>query len=114
MLQEFVAVIQGIGHTLTKGLPISIALGLVFTALSFLWACNPGQVWWRKRDLVTDLCYWFFIPLFSRYLRECGLLDDAAERQMTEQAKAEVDEAVEFARASPFPPASLTADLVYA
>ena len=51
MLQEFVAVIQGIGHTLTKGLPISIALGLVFTALSFLWACNPGQVWWRKRDL---------------------------------------------------------------
>ena len=41
--------------------------------LSFFWACNPGPPWWRKRELVTDLCYWFVIPLFARYLR-IGLL----------------------------------------
>ena len=56
-----------------KVLPISIALGVVFAALTCIWACNPGQVWWRKRELVTDLCYWFFIPLVARYLR-IGLL----------------------------------------
>jgi acetoin:2,6-dichlorophenolindophenol oxidoreductase subunit alpha len=33
---------------------------------------------------------------------------------LEEEARAEVEQAVEFARASPFPPASLTADLVYA
>ncbi len=73
MLQELVAVVQSLGHTFFKVLPISIALGVVFSALTFMWACNPGQVWWRKRDLVTDLCYWFFIPLVARYLR-IGLL----------------------------------------
>jgi sterol desaturase/sphingolipid hydroxylase (fatty acid hydroxylase superfamily) len=35
--------------------------------------CNPGRPWWRKRDLVTDVCYWFFIPVVTRYFR-IGLL----------------------------------------
>ena len=56
-----------------KIVPVSIALAAVFTVLTFFWACNPGQPWWRKRELVTDLCYWFIIPLFARYLR-IGLL----------------------------------------
>ena len=73
MLEEFVAVIHSIGVTLFKILPVSIALGAIFTVLSFFWACNPGPPWWRKRELVTDLCYWFIIPLFARYLR-IGLL----------------------------------------
>ena len=47
---------------------------MVFTVLTWFWACNPGQAWWRKRDLVTDLCYWFFIPVITRYLR-IGMLD---------------------------------------
>ena len=51
----------------------SIALALVFTVLSTFWACNPDRPWWRKRELVTDLCYWFIIPLVARYLR-IGLL----------------------------------------
>ena len=73
MLEEALAVIQSIGVTFVKLLPTSIALGAAFTILSFFWACNPGQPWWRKRGLVTDVCYWFLIPLFARYLR-IGLL----------------------------------------
>ncbi|MGH6771298.1 MAG: sterol desaturase family protein [Xanthobacteraceae bacterium] len=73
MLEEIVAVIHSMGVTVMKILPVSIVLGASFAALTFFWACNPGQPWWRKRDLVTDLCYWFVIPLFARYLR-IGLL----------------------------------------
>ena len=73
MFEEFVAVVHSMGVTLMKVVPVSIALAAVFTVLSCFWACNPGQPWWRKRELVTDLCYWFIIPLFARYLR-IGLL----------------------------------------
>ena len=46
---------------------------MVFTVLTYFWACNPGRPWWQKRDIVTDLCYWFFIPVAARYFR-IGLL----------------------------------------
>ena len=45
----------------------------MFSVLTHFWACNPGTPWWRKRELVTDICYWFFVPLFARVLR-IGLL----------------------------------------
>jgi len=48
-------------------------LALVFSVLSYFWACNPGGPWWRKRELITDACYWFFVPVFARVLR-IGLL----------------------------------------
>jgi lipopolysaccharide export LptBFGC system permease protein LptF len=54
MFEEFIAVVHSIGMTLFKILPVSIALGLAFAVLSFFWSCNPGQPWWRKRELVTD------------------------------------------------------------
>jgi sterol desaturase/sphingolipid hydroxylase (fatty acid hydroxylase superfamily) len=73
MLDGLVAVIESLGATFLRLIPISILLGLVFAALTFFWACNPGRPWWRKRELVTDICYWFIIPLLSRYLR-IGLL----------------------------------------
>ena len=73
MFEEAFAVVHSIGVTVVKMLPVSVALGAVFTLLSVVWACNPGRGWWRKRELVTDLCYWFLIPLFARYLR-IGLL----------------------------------------
>jgi sterol desaturase/sphingolipid hydroxylase (fatty acid hydroxylase superfamily) len=73
MIDEVVAVIQSIGVTFVKMLPTSLALGAAFAVLSFFWACNPGQPWWRKRGLATDVCYWFLVPLFARYLR-IGLL----------------------------------------
>jgi sterol desaturase/sphingolipid hydroxylase (fatty acid hydroxylase superfamily) len=73
VFEELVAVVHSMGVTLVKILPVSIVLGAVFAVLSFYWACNPGKPWWRKRELLTDLCYWFIIPLFARYLR-IGLL----------------------------------------
>src|SRR5436309_15322148 len=66
-------VVEMLGQTIAKVIPITIALALVFSVLTFFWACNPGRPWWRKRELVTDICYWFIIPLLSRYLR-IGLL----------------------------------------
>jgi len=66
-------VIEMLGGTIAKVVPITIVLALVFSVLTHFWACNPGKPWWRKRELVTDLCYWFFVPLFGRVLR-IGLL----------------------------------------
>ncbi|HEY6257336.1 MAG TPA: sterol desaturase family protein [Xanthobacteraceae bacterium] len=73
MSEEIIALIQSIGATLLRLVPIVIVLGAVFAVLSFFWACNPGRPWWRKRELVTDICYWFVIPLLARFLR-IGLL----------------------------------------
>ncbi|MGY2051670.1 sterol desaturase family protein [Methylobacterium sp. JK268] len=45
-------------------------LGLAFTAVSAVaQPCNPGRPWWRKPDLVTDVCYWFVIPVIAGYAR---------------------------------------------
>ena len=66
-------VVEMLGQTIAKVVPITIALALVFSVLTHFWACNPGTPWWRKRELVTDICYWFFVPLFARVLR-IGLL----------------------------------------
>jgi sterol desaturase/sphingolipid hydroxylase (fatty acid hydroxylase superfamily) len=70
---ELLAFFNSVGETLTKNIWISLALAAVFTVLTWFWACNPGRPWWRKPDIVTDLCYWFFIPVITRYLR-IGLL----------------------------------------
>lgn len=66
-------VAEMIGGTIAKVVPITIVLALVFSVLTHFWACNPGTPWWRKRGLVTDICYWFFVPLLARVLR-VGLL----------------------------------------
>ena len=66
-------VVEMLGETIAKVVPITIVLALVFSVLTHFWACNPGTPWWRKRELVTDICYWFFVPLFARVLR-IGLL----------------------------------------
>jgi len=73
MLSELFAVLQVAGATLLKLVPISIALGIDFAALTQWSACNPGRPWWRKREIVTDVCYWFLIPLGARFVR-IGLL----------------------------------------
>jgi sterol desaturase/sphingolipid hydroxylase (fatty acid hydroxylase superfamily) len=73
MLSDVLEVVHSVGLTVYKLLPISIALGIAFALLSTFWACNPGHPWWRKRELIIDVCYWLIIPLFGRYLR-IGLL----------------------------------------
>src|SRR5216684_5810272 len=66
-------VVEMLGQTIAKVVPVTVALALVFSVLSHFWACNPGKPWWRKRELVTDICYWFLVPLFARVFR-IGLL----------------------------------------
>ena len=61
-----------------RGVPISLALALVFTVLTWFWACNPGRPWWRKPDIITDVCYWLFIPVITRFLRIGMLIAGAA------------------------------------
>ena len=73
MSQELLAFVVDVGQTFMRGVPISLALAPVFTVLTSFWACNPGRPWWRKPDLITDLCYWLIIPVFTRFLR-IGLL----------------------------------------
>ena len=78
MTRELLSFVISFGQTFLKAIPISLALGAVFTILTWFWACNPGRAWWHKRDLVTDLCYWFFIPIIARYLRIGMLIVGAA------------------------------------
>ena len=78
MLNELLGLINGMGTTVLKLVPVVLVLGAAFAVLSFFWACNPTGPWWRKRGLVTDLCYWFFIPLLARYLRIGMLVVGAA------------------------------------
>lgn len=78
MDQELLAVVIDIGRMFMKSIPISLALAAVFTVLTHFWACNPGRPWWQKRDLLTDVVYWFFIPVVTRYFRIGMLIAGAA------------------------------------
>ena len=62
-----------LGQTIEKVVPITFALALVFSVLSYFSPCNPGAPWWQRRELVTDVVYWIFVPVFARVLR-IGLL----------------------------------------
>src|ERR1700736_3250341 len=66
-------VVEMLGQTIAKVVPITIVLALVFSVLTHFWACNLGTPWWRTRELATDICYWFFVPLCARVCR-IGLL----------------------------------------
>src|ERR1044072_8538208 len=64
-----VEILEMLGQTLARVLPVTSALALGFSVLAHFWACTPGRPWWRKRELVTDICYWFLVPLFARVFR---------------------------------------------
>ena len=69
MLAALYSVLLVAGSTIIKIVPITIALGIVFSVLTHWSACNPGRPWWRKREIATDVCYWFLIPLAARLVR---------------------------------------------
>src|SRR4029078_2648429 len=62
-------VIEMIGQTMAKVVPVTIGLAVGFSVLAHFWACNTGKPGWRKSELITDLCYWFFVPVFARVFR---------------------------------------------
>ena len=55
--------------TLWHVAPWLAVCGLVFALLSKISPCNQGGPWWEKKGLGTDLAYWIFVPIFTRYLR---------------------------------------------
>jgi sterol desaturase/sphingolipid hydroxylase (fatty acid hydroxylase superfamily) len=67
-----------LGQTMTQVVPVTILLALTFSVLSHFWVCNPGTPWWRKRELATDISYWFLVPLFARVFRIALLVLAAA------------------------------------
>jgi sterol desaturase/sphingolipid hydroxylase (fatty acid hydroxylase superfamily) len=73
MLLELYSVLDVAGQTLLKLVPVTLALGIVFALLEQWSACNPGRPWWNKREIATDVVYWFMIPLMARFVR-IGLL----------------------------------------
>src|SRR5262249_44994569 len=74
MLWELtVEVFSAFGDTLIKLSPYVIGSAVLFSALTARFACNHGMPWWKSPDLVTDLAYWFVVPVFTRFLR-IGLL----------------------------------------
>jgi sterol desaturase/sphingolipid hydroxylase (fatty acid hydroxylase superfamily) len=73
VFNELLSFVVSLGETLIKQGKVTLILIVLFTLLSLISVCNKGPAWWRKRELVTDFCYWFFIPLMARFLR-VGLL----------------------------------------
>jgi sterol desaturase/sphingolipid hydroxylase (fatty acid hydroxylase superfamily) len=65
----YMEILVMLGQTIEKVVPITIVLALVFTVLSHFWSCNPAAPWWRKREIATDITYWFFVPVFARVFR---------------------------------------------
>jgi len=66
-------VLSMLGQTIEKVVPVTIVLAVIFSVLTHFWACNDAVPWWKKRELVTDIIYWFFVPVFARVVR-IGLL----------------------------------------
>ncbi len=59
-----------IGNTWLHTAKIVGGFALVFAVLARLMPCNPGMYWWKNvRGFLTDLIYWFIVPLFFGYCR---------------------------------------------
>lgn len=60
---------RAFAQTLGMILPYLAAGAVLFSVLSVRSPCNAGKPWWKKRGLVTDLSYWVFIPVLTRFAR---------------------------------------------
>ncbi len=61
-----VSAFQSIGHSVASNLPGIVILAIAFTVLSLVAKpANPGRPWYRKPDLIVDLCYWFIVPMIG-------------------------------------------------
>jgi sterol desaturase/sphingolipid hydroxylase (fatty acid hydroxylase superfamily) len=78
MIDVITGLAQLMGDSILKVLPTTIGLALIFTVLNHYWACNPGPPWWQKREIATDVIYWFAIPMIARLVRIGALIVGAA------------------------------------
>ena len=72
---------------------------------------DPRDIFYLAETVLGRLVAWFETQLAARHL---PFLDDGAPARLEQEAREEVAAAERFARESPFPPLSLTAELVYA
>ena len=57
------------GKTLIGLAPYVAICAIVFPVLTRYFACNPGVNWWQRDGLITDIAYWFVVPVLTRFLR---------------------------------------------
>ncbi|MGA8547927.1 MAG: pyruvate dehydrogenase (acetyl-transferring) E1 component subunit alpha [Mycobacterium sp.] len=69
---------------------------------------------YRSREEAEQLRRLDPVPAFRQRLIEAGVLDDKAAQNIEEQAEAQIDAAVDFADASPYPSPGQLFDYVYA
>jgi sterol desaturase/sphingolipid hydroxylase (fatty acid hydroxylase superfamily) len=71
MIDFFAPFLAKIAETANAVLLTIFVFAIIFAALTPFpsLACNPGKPWWRKRGLLTDLCYCFILPFFTPYMR---------------------------------------------
>jgi sterol desaturase/sphingolipid hydroxylase (fatty acid hydroxylase superfamily) len=57
-------------------LPWGLGLAALFTVLTLFQsqACNPGRPWWKSRDLLTDVHYFFLVPIIAPYAKLVSML----------------------------------------
>jgi sterol desaturase/sphingolipid hydroxylase (fatty acid hydroxylase superfamily) len=71
--------LQSVGADWWLALKWVAGLAVVFGVLVRLTPCNPGMYWWKdRRAFVTDLVYWFVVPLFLTLARWALLLAGVA------------------------------------
>lgn len=69
-MELFISLLAEFGKTLIGTAPYVIVCAILFPILTHYFACNPGQKpWWQRDNLVTDVCYWFVVPVLTRFLR---------------------------------------------
>lgn len=68
MTDWVLAVATHFGDALMAGLPTTLALAVVLTLVCALFPGASGKPWYRTSEMITDICWWFATPLFTRYL----------------------------------------------
>lgn len=66
----FVSIFSGVLRSFVDHLFWMAGFAVAFTGLALLdhQACNPGKLWWKSRDLVTDITYGFAFELINPIL----------------------------------------------
>ncbi|OYU50391.1 MAG: hypothetical protein CFE31_02225 [Rhizobiales bacterium PAR1] len=65
------SIAENVWSIIKTEIPWMIGLGIVFAGLSYFssQACNPGKVWWKSKDMLTDVVYCFAIDVMAPYIR---------------------------------------------
>ena len=67
---QLVQAAQAFGQSILHQLPLTAAMAVAFPLLTLVSSrCNDGAHWWRNPHVVTDLCYWFILPLVGSFVR---------------------------------------------